>query len=70
MHAYGHQPQAHLARGMDAYVLQGHSSHNLAGAQYGPGYNGLGVAAYPAAVSLSSGLGDHYQRSASYGYGM
>ena len=75
MQAYGHQPQAHLARGVDAYgvdayVLQGHSSHDLAGAQYGPGYNGRGVAAYPAAVSLSSGLGDHSQRGVSYGYGM
>ena len=70
MQAYGHAgPQAHLARGVDAYVLHGHSSHNLGGAaQYG-GYNGLGVAAYPAAVSLSNGLGD-YQRSASFGYGM
>ena len=70
MYVYGHQPQAYLARGVDAYVLQGHWSHNLAGAQYEPGYNGLGFAAYPAAVSLSSGLGDHYQRGASYGYGM
>ncbi|VDB93348.1 unnamed protein product [Peniophora sp. CBMAI 1063] len=71
MHAYGQQhPQAHLARGVDAYVLQGHSSHNLAAAgQYGAGYNGMGVAAYPQAVSLSGGLGD-YQRGASYGYGM
>ncbi|KZV62878.1 ARM repeat-containing protein [Peniophora sp. CONT] len=43
MHAYTPQhtgPQGHLARGVDAYVLQGHSSCNLAGgAQYG-GYNG------------------------------
>ncbi|VDB89342.1 unnamed protein product [Peniophora sp. CBMAI 1063] len=71
MHAYGQQhPQAHLARGVDAYVLQGYSSHNLTAAgQYGAGYKGMGVAVYPQAVSLSGGLGD-YQCGASYGYGM
>jgi hypothetical protein len=63
----------HVPHAIDGYVLQGHSSHNAhPGAAPGQpgGYNAFaGAAAYPT-VGLAGGLGDHYQRSASFGYGM